>query len=609
MQRLGAAALGMYNRRKVHILSSELNDDLKFFSLERSLQVSPGGRTLSQADLLLGSFFFVHKSEARTTAGVEEHHEEAFAFEFLHNTFGEFLTADFILRRGLAEVEQLKALQENDVLRPQLEQRLGDADGFRREWFAGLVYTPLFTRPVVLEMMREWTPHLLRERGFARQSFISNLDTVVHNQITRLLNKREMPSIIRKETVQEGYRAPFGDHPMLGHIAIYSINLILLRVITGDPEFVFDEGIVGTYEDGARPWDRMMHVWRSWFSLENLKDLTAVMTANRNGSQIRIRAKERFQVAESQSRLDIYLNVALSVGDDISAGLAGLLLFDPSTDNQLTLPSIGARLEAEDIDLSLQIATKNLTLFESSVLEDTGENFIRASREALVLALDQGKFDEMEALAVHVRNGIRRLMYAKPWSDVTRVFRRSVDPEFCVAIASRAPSAAVILDQIALEIGDHRWREEFHHRMEREFHPRFFEETILRSPKDAVGGIRLLSQVGGGRFSRRFHHEFLEHLLHPRFLEELMQRNPEGAEAWFQLIGELGGKRFFARIDPEWLERIFRPQYFEHLLGRSPVVALTWLQMAWEIGGAATFSRGGASTLWKLYFVNSTFTT
>jgi len=32
MQRLGVAALGMYNRRKVHILATELNEDLKFFN-------------------------------------------------------------------------------------------------------------------------------------------------------------------------------------------------------------------------------------------------------------------------------------------------------------------------------------------------------------------------------------------------------------------------------------------------------------------------------------------------------------------------------------------------------------------------------------------------
>ncbi len=64
IQRLGVAAIGMYNRRKLHILSSELEEDLKCFEMERQIVVE-NGRPLSQADMLLGSFFFVHKSKLR----------------------------------------------------------------------------------------------------------------------------------------------------------------------------------------------------------------------------------------------------------------------------------------------------------------------------------------------------------------------------------------------------------------------------------------------------------------------------------------------------------------------------------------------------------------
>ena len=90
-----------------------------------------------------------------------------------------------------------------------------------------------------LEMMREWIIHVLKAR-ISRQDFLASLETIVLNQIKRLLNKREMPSIVA-ETAQEGYRAPFGDHPLLGHIAIYSINLILFRAIVCDEPFVFEE--------------------------------------------------------------------------------------------------------------------------------------------------------------------------------------------------------------------------------------------------------------------------------------------------------------------------------------------------------------------------------
>ncbi len=94
MKRLAVAALGMYNRRQVHTLSTELNSDLHFFDLELKKPVEVG-QALSEAEMLLGSFFFVHKSKAIQKGGAAT--TEAFAFEFLHNTFGEFLTADFIV--------------------------------------------------------------------------------------------------------------------------------------------------------------------------------------------------------------------------------------------------------------------------------------------------------------------------------------------------------------------------------------------------------------------------------------------------------------------------------------------------------------------------------
>jgi len=102
----------------------------------------------------LAASFFVHKSKVKVKAGAPEHYEETAAFEFLHNTFGEFLTAEFIIRQAMAEVATLKKLKEAEDLRVLFEERLSAADGFSKAWFASLVYTPLFTRPVVLEMMR-----------------------------------------------------------------------------------------------------------------------------------------------------------------------------------------------------------------------------------------------------------------------------------------------------------------------------------------------------------------------------------------------------------------------------------------------------------------------
>ena len=531
MQRLGVSALGMYNRRKVHILTPELNEDLKFFGSERAVPEA-SGRALSQADLLLGSFFFVHKSKAQNKAGATETHEEASAFEFLHNTFGEFLTADFILRRALAEVEALQAFQDNEALREDLEKRLNSADGFKREWFASLVYTPLFTRPVVLEMMREWVGHILKERNLSKQKFVSNLDIIILNQIKRLLTKKEMPSIIRKETAQEGYRAPFGDHPLLGHIAIYSINLILLRVIVGDEPFVFDESQIATHEDGARPWDRLTHIWRSWFALDNLNGVTAVMLAVRKDSQVTVRAKEKFQVAESQNRLETCLSVAVSLGDNISSGLTGLLLFDPSKDNQLELGDIGERLASEKIDLEFQIAMKRLFQSERRLPKEGALDFAKTVGKTLDMALRGDKHEELEHICLSLRRGMRRLTQrdsrrVRAEQGSFEVFQAAINPRMVAEIAMRSPQAALVLCQVAKEMPDSKWRHmfggEFFDVTFLKHHPM---EMIERDPDALIALLQLMREFGGGRFLERyggkmFHPEFFERALDPRHLLEI----------------------------------------------------------------------------------------
>ena len=503
MQRLGVAALGMYNRRKIHILTPELNEDLKFFNSERPVTES-SAKALSQAELLLGSFFFVHKSKAQHTAGAAEYHEETSAFEFLHNTFGEFLTADFILRRALTEVVALNALQQNEELREALEKRLNDADGFQREWFASLVYTPLFSRPVVLEMMREWIQHILKEKNLAKKSFINHLDTIVLNQIKRLLNKREMPSIIRKETAQEGYRVPFGDHPLLGHIAIYSINLILLRVIVSEEPFVFDENQIGTHEDGTRPWDRLTHIWRSWFALDNLKDLTAVMLAERNECLISVRTKERFQVTEGQNRLETYLNVGISLADNISSGLAGLLLFDPFRPDQIDIDDVTRRLGSEKMKLDFQIITKQLFRTERRTTPKDFHRYMKLFRDALEMSFHEEKFQETE----HIILSLRRVIHMLGREDLrewrlgsrSKIFRDAIDPRMAHNVAMVSPPAGLVLVQLAKEVGDTEWIRYFARELMESTFRRDPVEMMERDLDSWLAMLRLLRELGTGQF-------------------------------------------------------------------------------------------------------------
>lgn len=605
MQRLGVAALGMYNRRKVHILAPELDEDLGFFKLEREVAVK-SGKALSQADLLLGSFFFVHKSKAQYNSGADDIHEETSAFEFLHNTFGEFLTADFILRQAVAQVKALRALEENEALRAMFEKRMGTADGFERDWFASLVYTPLFTRPVIMEMIREWAPHVFKEQGLTEDEFVQSLEMIVLNQVKRLLNKREMPSIIRGETAQEGYRVPFGDHPLIGHVAIYSMNLVLLRVVVGAQSFVFDEAEVASHEDGTRPWDRLIHIWRSWFALGNLNGLTAVMLTNRTESKITVSAKKKFQAEESKSRLQDCLNVAMSLGDNVASGLSGLMLFDPAVDSASDLNKIEQRLTSEGIDLELAIRIKRLLVLGAHLPDAIGE-FARLGRGTIKLALNSGRRDELEQVCLIVARALDVLITSRRPKDAPRlsvrnsVFRDMVDPELAAEVAIRDARSGRMLWALGRQLCEFEWQRGFSDRFVDSVARTMLMKGMEKGDPNGLEWLRLMRDMRGGTFSEsidrhRILPEMFEGMFHPRRLLERIERNPEGVLAYFELLREIGGDRFLAlysekEMGSEFFDRMFHPWQLSELSERNPESALAHLQLLREIGGGELLRR------------------
>lgn len=586
MKRLGVAAIGMYNRRKVHILTPELNDDLKFFDLERTLP-DTSGRALSQADLLLGSFFFVHKSKAQQTAGAADHHEESAAFEFLHNTFGEFLSADFILRWTYSEVSALKALHENEALGETLVNRLNSADGFQQKWLACLVYTPLFTRPVVLEMMQEWIRHIVCDKRLPRQDFLKYLDIIILNQIKRLLDKKEMPSIIRGASAQEQSLIPFSDYPLLGHIAIYSINLILLRLIVGQESFVFAENQITSHEDGTRPWDRLTHIWRSWFSLENLNGVSAIMVAERKDSIITIQLRDKFQVSESHDRLRMFYNVAVAIGDNTASGIAGLLLFDPYREDSTALNDIVSRLNSENIDLELQISMQRVFNYEGQLRHgnEVVEDFFESVAQALQICGHKENAEAFEFIALSLRRSIRWLTsdtYGCPRHQLLPSFRRSVKPDKVANLVGWQPSAALIFYQVAQELGDWRWIQEFKHIcFRRELDRDSPWEFVMNRPEEVIPRLHLLKKIGfvGGSIRQI---EFIEQLFRPKHIEKLLRQSPETTLTFIRVLRELN---LGCRLNSKILSELLHTSLLEKLATDNPVAVFTLAQFIGEVGG------------------------
>ena len=317
MERLGVAAIGMFNRQDVKIRREELNADLRYFEAEQGA-AADGARRMSQADLLLGSFFFIHESRSQLADDSAEGRGPA-AFEFLHNTFGEFLAADFILRRVLAEANAVCALSGEAVLGDTLRQRLAIVSP---NWFACLIHTPLHTRPNILVLLREWGAHRLSHGSRSQADLLKSLDMIMVAQLRSLLSHTSLPDFSAKGA--GAGETSYSPLPVLGHLAIYSLNLILLRCFLDNGTYTLDEADLGAEPGGCRPWDRLVSIWRSWFPLESLGALAGLFTATRRETRIEIEPVRSSLAVPNASNLYTAYNVGVALADNLTAASAGI---------------------------------------------------------------------------------------------------------------------------------------------------------------------------------------------------------------------------------------------------------------------------------------------
>jgi len=353
MDRLGVAAVGMFNRHSLHIRATQLNGDIVFFGSERHTTPT-SGRALSQAELILGSFFFVHQSKSEHKGEHPAERDVDTAFEFLHNTFGEFLTGYFIVRQILKETNKLFKLRIDADLASHRARVLSEPDGLADSWYVTLMYASLLPRPIIVTMLREWFPHAVGRSGRKREDILQDLDDIISHEVRRTLAARQFPSVMtHKET-------SFDTLPLVGCLANYTLNLITLRVALSSGEYFFDEQPFRALDRRPRVWDRLTFFWRSWFSADALNALSAIFTAERTGDQIRLHMCDNVALPAVAQRLDTILNVAMAVADNVGIALTGLALHDPFKRQAVTIERIRAAAECEQLQLEGEILRREL---------------------------------------------------------------------------------------------------------------------------------------------------------------------------------------------------------------------------------------------------------
>jgi hypothetical protein len=306
MLRLGVVAMGMFNRQKLSIFSHELDSDLKSYNAVRPLE------TLGDADSLLGSFFFIHESRAQDISN--DSPKVDLAFEFLHKTFGEFLAADFILRHIIKVISILIHQKNAPPVASEYARKLNDPNGPTPEWFINLIFTPLFSQPVILEMIREHLPNALDTNKVNPEKFQETMQDLTKAQLALFLKPSEFPEVILKGT------GNFPKAPVLSYIATYTMNLVTIASLILDGGFVFNENNYA--ETGS--WDRLASLWRAWFTSDNLAGLPVILKAVRGENRVTIKCYQEFKANDAKGRIETGLSVAAAVSDELYTGLSGL---------------------------------------------------------------------------------------------------------------------------------------------------------------------------------------------------------------------------------------------------------------------------------------------
>lgn len=326
MNRLGIIAIGMYNRRDVVIHSEQLEKDLTAFHAHKDIRVQ-AAQPLTDADSVLGGFFFIHKSTAQETDANSE--TVTNAYEFLHNTFGEFLAADFILRNAIIEVKDAYVDRNYKSFGTPSSALRISPDSLKSNWFYCLMFVPLYTRPVVVEMLRE---HALKafnrfkqiqclRFSMSNEDFVENLKYIVENQLKMVLNTRSCPKEMCNGVLFDN------DLPLLGYLSTYSLNLIILATALSPKGFELNENDYRTTisELDLNPWDKLTSLWKAWFAPADLVGLSVILRATRSDKEIvKIECNDKFEVTEYEQPIDVLLCLSVTLADTMLLALAGL---------------------------------------------------------------------------------------------------------------------------------------------------------------------------------------------------------------------------------------------------------------------------------------------
>jgi hypothetical protein len=237
-----------------------------------------------------------------------------------------------------------------------------------------------------------------------------SLDEIVRTQLRAILvgtDPLDLAARARAITLSEltPTPPPYGTLPVLGHAAVYTLNLILLRTYLADETYTLDEPDL---DAGVCPWDRLTALWRSWFTVESLAALAIQFAATRTNDQLTLAPTGSSLIVASDSPLSVAYDAAIALADTLTAESMGLhvaSLMSMAEASDSFLPKLLRRFDDETRPLALitDSMQRRLHGYHPELPADVLTKLTRPVRETSELMLNFAEFTDRVVLTPRQR--------------------------------------------------------------------------------------------------------------------------------------------------------------------------------------------------------------
>jgi adenylate kinase family enzyme len=228
---LALVGLAMFSRHRTLVYGQELDKDLSALNPSR-FSIDPHSFSHpSPAQVVVSKFFFIHKSEARSS------HNRARSYEFLHATFGEFLVA-WLIDKVLSELVEVRSL--NRRFATTSVSPLDDS-----YLHAILSFAALAERVAVVHYLSDLLDRLNAEERKARRELLFDL---LHKAASYTRNRVFDDYEPEALTIVQRY-------------ATYSANLVALCLLCCNAP-ISRTDLFGPGSDPARSWQEHVLLWK-----------------------------------------------------------------------------------------------------------------------------------------------------------------------------------------------------------------------------------------------------------------------------------------------------------------------------------------------------------